>query len=75
MEIEDFRLNLLNQAHVRGAAEGSFTKEAFLAEVADRLADAGEIEQLNVVVVRRGGQDDAENSRSTASTSTMPTTR
>lgn len=49
MDLEDFRLNLLNQARVRGAAEGTFTKEAFLAEVADRLAESGEVEQLNVV--------------------------
>lgn len=49
MNLEDFRLNLLNQAHVRSAAEGTFTQEAFLSEVSDRLAEAGEIEQLNVV--------------------------
>lgn len=49
MDLEDFRLNLLNQTHVRAAAEGSFTKEAFLGELSDRLAEAEEIEQLNVV--------------------------
>ena len=49
MTLADFRLNLLNQARVRSAAEGTFTQEAFLSEVADRLADAGEIEQLTVV--------------------------
>ncbi|GAB3471854.1 AIPR family protein [Kineococcus endophyticus] len=49
MNLEEFRLNLLNQAHVRSAAEGTFTQEAFLAELSDRLAAAGEIEQLNDV--------------------------
>ena len=49
MTLDDFRLSLLNQAHVRCAAEGTYTQEAFLSEVSDRLADAGEIEQLNVV--------------------------
>jgi hypothetical protein len=49
MDLEAFRLNLLNQAHVRASAEGSFTKEAFLAELSDRLADAEEVELLNVV--------------------------
>jgi hypothetical protein len=44
-----FRLNLLNQAKVRAAAEGIFTKEAFLAEVSEYLAESGEVEQLNVV--------------------------
>jgi hypothetical protein len=49
VNLEEFRLNLLNQAHARSAAEGTFTQEAFLAEVSDRLAAAGEIEQLNDV--------------------------
>ena len=49
MDLEDFRLNLLNQAHVRAAAEGTFTKEAFLGEISDRLAEAEEVEQLNVI--------------------------
>jgi len=74
MEIDAFRAELLNQAQVRGAAEGIFTKDAFLAEVADRLADAGEIEQLNVAWFEGEGRrrrrlavhaydlDDADNS-------------
>ena len=49
MELEEFRLSVLNQANARGAAEGIFAKEAFLAEISDRLAEFGEIEQLNVV--------------------------
>lgn len=49
MDLEEFRLNLLNQARARGAAEGIFTKEAFVSEVSDHLAEAGEIEQLNMV--------------------------
>ena len=49
MELEAFRTRLLNQAHVRAAAEGTFTKEAFLAELSDSLAEAEEVEQLNVV--------------------------
>lgn len=49
MNIEDFRLGLLNQAHVRAVAEASFTKDAYVAEVSDRLAEAGEVEQLNVL--------------------------
>ncbi|MEV6487089.1 AIPR family protein [Actinoplanes sp. NPDC051633] len=74
MEIYAFRAELLNQAQVRGAAEGIFTKEAFLAEVADRLADAGDIEQLNIAWFEGEGKrrrklavhaydlDDADNS-------------
>jgi hypothetical protein len=74
MEIDAFRAELLNQAQVRGAAEGIFTKDAFLAEVADRLADAGDIEQLNVAWFEGEGKrrrrltvhaydlDDADNS-------------
>lgn len=74
MEIETFRDGLLNQANVRGAAESTFTREAFLAEVSDRLAEAGEIEQLNVVWFEGEGKrkrkiavhgfdlDDADNS-------------
>lgn len=57
MKLEDFRLNILNQARVRGAAEGTFTKEAFLAEVSDRLAEAGEVEQLNVVWFEGAGKN------------------
>lgn len=49
MVLDDFRLSLLNQAHVRSAAEGTFTQEAFLSELSDRLAEAGEVEQLNVL--------------------------
>lgn len=74
MEIDAFRAELMNQAQVRGAAEGIFTKEAFLAEVADRLSDAGDIEQLNVAWFEGEGKrrrrlavhaydlDDADNS-------------
>lgn len=49
MNLDEFRLNLLNLARVRSAAEGTFTREAYLSEVSDRLAEAGEVEQLNVM--------------------------
>jgi hypothetical protein len=48
MDLNDYRASLLNQAHARVATEGMFTREAFLTEVADRLAESGEIEQLSV---------------------------
>lgn len=49
MLLEDFRRDLLNQASARAAVEQTFSKEAFLGELAERLADAEEIENLQVV--------------------------
>jgi len=49
VQLEDFRLDLLNRASARAAVEQTFSKEAFLGEVAERLAAAEEIENLQVL--------------------------
>ena len=49
MSTETFRLDLLNGANARATVEQTFTNEAFVAEVADHLAEAEEVEQLEVL--------------------------
>lgn len=49
MDIEEFRLDLLNRTATRAAIEQTFMTDAFLGEMADRLSEAEEIEQLNVL--------------------------
>lgn len=46
MEINAFRSHLLNSAATRARLEKTFTREAFVAELATRLSEAEEIEQL-----------------------------
>ena len=49
MSIEDFRLDLLNRTATRAAIEQTFTADAFLGELTDRLAEAEEIEKLEIL--------------------------
>lgn len=49
MSPEEFRLDLLNRASTRAAVEQTFNREALLGELADRLTDAEEIENLQVL--------------------------
>lgn len=56
MTPEQFRSNLLNSVSTRSTVEGIFSREAFIGEVADRLAEAEEIEQLQVLDFEGNGQ-------------------
>lgn len=49
MNTEDFRTTLINSVEVRAAQDGLYSSEAFIAEVAERLADAEEIEHLETL--------------------------
>lgn len=49
MDVMTFRAELLNRAETRRAVEGTFSREAFVAEVAEALAEAEEIENLEVL--------------------------
>lgn len=49
MKIDDFRTTLLNSVEVRAAQDGLYSSEAFMAEVAERLSDAEEIEHLETL--------------------------
>lgn len=49
MELQDYRTNLLNEASARASVEQTFSREAFLGEVADRLTEAEEVESLQVL--------------------------
>ena len=46
MNAEDFRMELLASAHSRAEAHGIGTREAFVAELTDRLRDSGEIPDI-----------------------------
>ena len=48
MDLSDFRDDLLNQANTRASVEGIFTADAFVAEAADRLISAGEIDSVDL---------------------------
>ena len=49
MTIADFRLDLLNRTATRAAIEQTFTADAFLGELAERLSESEEIEKLEVL--------------------------
>jgi hypothetical protein len=49
MELADFRADLLNRVETRAAVEQTFTREAFMGEVGERLSEAEEVEQLDVL--------------------------
>lgn len=56
MELQDFRTNLLNAARTRAQIDQTYTKEAFLGEMADRLSESEEVENLNVLVFEGVGK-------------------
>jgi hypothetical protein len=49
MNLSDFRADLLNRVETRAAVEQIFTREAFMGEIGERLSEAEEIEQLEVL--------------------------
>jgi hypothetical protein len=49
MNLSDFRADLLNRVETRAAVEQTFTREAFMGEIGERLSEAEEIEQLEVL--------------------------
>lgn len=49
MELADFRADLLNRVETRAAIEQTFTREAFMGEVGERLSEAEEVDQLEVL--------------------------
>ena len=59
MDIEEFRQDLLNQANARASVDGIFTADAFMAEAADLLIDAGEVDSLDLAVLHRHGPTSA----------------
>lgn len=49
MDLGDFHADLMNRVHTRASIEQTFTTSAFMAEMADRLADVEEIEKLEIL--------------------------
>lgn len=49
MELESYRSDLLNRAGARSVVDGTFTSEAFMAEAAEQLTQADEIENLEML--------------------------
>jgi len=49
MDLRDYRQDLLNHANTRAAIDGTFTADAFMAEAADRLVDAGQVDNLDLL--------------------------
>ena len=60
--MSDFLSELLNTVEVRADVENDLTASAFVAEMADRMAEAEEIE--NLVPIHFRGQSGRRNSRS-----------
>ena len=56
MNLEEFHEGLLNDTDTEPPIEQTFTSEAFLAELADRLAEAEEIEQLSTLMFEGEGR-------------------
>lgn len=49
MELGDFHADLMNRVHTRASVEQTFTSHAFMAEMAESLADAEEVEKLEIL--------------------------
>lgn len=49
MDLGDFHTDLMNRVHTRASIEQTFTSQAFMAEMADRLADVEEVEKLEIL--------------------------
>ncbi len=49
MNLEEFRDDLMNSVRARAEVDGDFTSAAFVDELAERLSDAEEIDNLTPV--------------------------
>ena len=74
MDLDEYYQDLRNKVSLRADVENDYTSASFMAEVAEELEDAGEIENLVLLHFEGMGQVGAD-SLSTATTSTTPTVR
>ncbi|WP_269939260.1 AIPR family protein [Arthrobacter sp. HY1533] len=56
MNLDDFHLDLQNTVNARAAVENDYTSMAFMAEVSERFAEAGEVENFTVLQFEGKGQ-------------------
>ncbi|POH60160.1 AIPR family protein [Arthrobacter glacialis] len=56
MNLEDFYLDLQNTVNARAAVDNDYTSMAFMAEVSERFAEAGEVEDFTVLQFEGSGQ-------------------
>lgn len=56
MNLDDFYVDLQNTINARAAVENDYTSMAFMAEVSERLAEAGEVENFTVLQFEGTGQ-------------------
>lgn len=56
MNLEEFHTDLQNTVHARAAVDNDYTSMAFMAEVSERFAEAGEVENFTVLQFEGSGQ-------------------
>ncbi|WP_459385253.1 AIPR family protein [Arthrobacter humicola] len=56
MNLDDFYVDLQNTVNARAAVDNDYTSMAFMAEVSERFAEAGEVENFTVVQFEGSGQ-------------------
>lgn len=56
MNLDDFYLDLQNSVNARAAVDNDYTSMAFMAEVSERFAEAGEVEDFTVLQFEGSGQ-------------------
>jgi hypothetical protein len=56
MNLDDFYLDLQNTVNARAAVDNDYTSMAFMAEVSERFAEAGEVEDFTVIQFEGSGQ-------------------
>ena len=56
MNLEDFYLDLQNTVNARAAVDNDYTSMAFMAEVSERFAEFGEVEDFTVMQFEGSGQ-------------------
>lgn len=56
MILDDFYLDLQNTVNARAAVDNDYTSMAFMAEVSERFAEAGEVEDFTVLQFEGSGQ-------------------
>ncbi|MCP9000348.1 AIPR family protein [Pseudarthrobacter sp. RMG13] len=56
MNLEDFHAELQNTVNARAAVDNDYTSMAFMAEVSERFAEAGEVENFTVLQFEGSGQ-------------------
>lgn len=56
MNLDDFYLDLQNTVNARAAVDNDYTSMAFIAEVSERFAEAGEVEDFTVIQFEGSGQ-------------------